>query len=63
MSSPLSRYRELPRRRQFLIRLVFATIGLVLLGVLWNYWWPLALLPAFLFFLWLRIRRGAAQGG
>jgi hypothetical protein len=47
--------------RAFLIRLVLVTILLVLLGVLWNEWWGLVLLPAFLLFLWLRVRRGASS--
>ncbi len=33
MSSPLSQYRELPRLRQLLVRLILVTVVLVLFGV------------------------------
>jgi hypothetical protein len=45
--------------RAFLIRLALVVAGLILIGIFLNDWIALALLPAFLFFLWLRIRRGA----
>jgi hypothetical protein len=48
--------------RTLLVRLAIVTIGLVLLGVFWGYWWGLILLPAFLLFLWLRVRRGSSPG-
>lgn len=50
---------EMPRA--FLIRLALVVVGLVLLGVIWHEWWGLILLPVFLAFLWLRVRRGPAS--